>query len=266
MNLPPPNEFDVPEVLHGLGEMVGEDSSRALVGDVTEECRVLRVSVIIPTWNEESNIAAAISSAVKAGAAEIIVADGGSDDDTVAIASAAATVVECTASGRASQQNSGAAIASGDVLLFLHADCELHANAITEIRERCSSLGANVRGCFRQRIPRTGILYRIAEKGNEFRARLLNWAYGDQAIFVGAELFRSIGGFPDVVFLEDLLLMKKLKRRGPFVFMRSPLVVSPRRWERRGLVRQTLRNWAIVCAAHLGASPNWLARFYPNER
>ncbi len=230
------------------------------------EGKVLRVSVIIPTLNEEAVIRAAIDSARQAGADEIIVADGGSTDRTVEIASVETTVVRSETAARAAQQNAGAAVATGDVLLFLHADCELHINGITEMRERCELSSDFVAGCFYQRIDLEGWRFRMTESGNQWRVRLLRWAYGDQGIFVAAEAFRDLGGFPDVKFLEDLLLMKSLKGRGSFLLLSSPLKVSARRWQRRGLFRQTFRNWAIVIAAQFGASPNWLARFYPNDR
>lgn len=227
---------------------------------------MLTVSVIIPTLNEESLIRSAIESAVKAGANEVIIADGGSTDSTVTVAAELATVVPCQRPGRAAQQNSGAAAATGDVFVFLHADCQLHSNAITELRERGRQSPDFVAGCFRQRIDQTGWAYRCTEIGNHWRVRLLKWAYGDQGIFVKADTFRETGGFADVAFLEDLLLMKKLKGHGKFLILSSPLTVSARRWQRRGLFGQTLRNWAIVVAAQFGASPDWLAGFYPNDR
>ncbi len=227
---------------------------------------MLKVAVIIPALNEESQIRAAIDSANAAGADEVIVVDGGSSDRTVELASATTTVIHCERAGRAAQQNAGAVVASSDVMLFLHADCRLSSTSLSELRERCQLASEFAAGCFRQRIDHPGVAYRITEAGNLWRVRLLGWAYGDQGIFVRADLFREIGGFPDVTFLEDLLLMKALKRRGPFLSLNNRITVSARRWRRRGLLRQTLRNWAIVMAAQLGASPDWLVKFYPNDR
>lgn len=225
-----------------------------------------RVSVIIPTLNEESNVVKAIASAVKARAEEVIVVDAGSDDQTVAVAAATNATVLHSERGRAVQQNAGAAAACGDVLLFLHADCELHADAVAEI---CRSLSADsklVGGCFRQRIDTGGVRYRIMESGNAARVRLLKWAYGDQGIFVRSDVFRELGGFPDLRLMEDLYFMKRLKRCGRIALLSSPLKVSARRWQQRGLVTQTIRNWGLISAAHLGMSPDRLARFYPNDR
>lgn len=227
---------------------------------------VLKVAVIIPALNEERLIRTTIESALAAGADDVIVVDGGSTDDTVAVAEEMATTVVCERTGRAAQQNTGAALASSDILLFLHADCRLSEEAVAEIRHRCTQASTFSAGCFRQRIDQAGFRYRVTEAGNQWRVRLLGWAYGDQAIFMRSDLFREVGGFPDVPFLEDLLLMKVVKRHGSFLLLNSSVTVSARRWQSRGLLTQTLRNWAIVLAAQLGVSPAWLAKFYPNDR
>jgi len=221
----------------------------------------MRVSVIIPAIDEASAIAGAIDSAVRSGADEIIVADGGSVDETVAKAKDCSARVVSSATGRAVQQNAGAAIADGDVLLFLHADCRLDPSAVESVRKILSA--SAVGGYFRQRIEHPRPIYRLIEAGNLLRAKTLKWAYGDQGIFVRRDVFLSVDGFPDVEIMEDLYLMKRLKRRGQLVCVDSPLVVSPRRWEESGAVHQTLRNWTMLTATHLGISPSRLVRFYP---
>ena len=227
---------------------------------------MLKVSVIIPTLNEQQTIASAIASATQAGAHEVIVVDGGSTDQTTQIAARHAAVLTSEQSGRAVQQNLGAQHAVGDVLLFLHADCRLTPDSISDLVGRLSSSPETIAGCFRQRIDQSGFRYRSLEAGNLWRARVLKSAYGDQGIFIRTSAFHELNGFPDVCFLEDLLLMKQLRRAGRIVVLDSHIEVSARRWQQRGVLRQTLRNWLIVALAHLGASPDRLAKFYPNDR
>lgn len=226
----------------------------------------LTVSVIIPAFNEQERIGESVGSVLRGGADEVIVVDGGSTDDTEATAAAAgATVLRSERPGRAAQQNKGAALARGDVLLFLHADNRLHESAIDAVRRRLQE-ELCLWGCFRQRLDAEGWGYRMIEAGNSWRARLLRYPYGDQAIFVRRRQFDAVGGFADVCFMEDVLLSRALRRRGRMAFLNGPLYVSARRWKKRGLVGQTVRNWCLLTAAVLGVSPNRLARFYPHDR
>lgn len=226
----------------------------------------MKISVIIPTYNEQANINAAIQSAQDAGADEILVVDGGSTDDTLTIASSLHVVTLESDPGRATQQNAGAAVCSGDALLFLHADCRLHREAIQQIRNALQQHERCVGGCFRQAINHSRFRYRVLELGNHWRVKLLKWIYGDQGLFVRRSVFDDLNGFPEIEFLEDLYFVKALKRRGRLMVLQAPLTVSARRWQKTGVLVQTARNWALITAAHLGASPNWLARFYPSAR
>jgi rSAM/selenodomain-associated transferase 2 len=222
------------------------------------------ISVIIPTLNEATSIADLISETRRIGACEIIVVDGGSTDETPARAIDADRVIS-SERGRARQQNAGAAACCGDVLLFLHADCRLPDGALEAISHALSH-EQTVGGCFSQRILADGWLYRCIEWGNAQRVRWFGMAYGDQAIFLRRSLFEQLGQFPDVLLMEDVLLMKRLRRSGRFVLLPLVLSVSARRWQRHGLIRQTFRNWLLLTLALCGVSPNRLARFYPNTR
>lgn len=232
--------------------------------DSVTEHSTLNVSVIIPVLNEAERIADVIASTRAAGDCEVIVVDGDSDDDTVAAASTADQVLQ-TNRGRANQQNVGGQQATGDVLLFLHADCTLPAGAIGSMQAALRDTTVVV-GCFRQRIDAPGLLYRWLESGNALRVNLFKWAYGDQGIFVRRDVFEQLGGFPDLKLMEDLFLVKSLKNRGRLVQLNDRLRVSARRWQRSGVVRQTARNWTLLALAQLGVSPNRLARFYPHVR
>jgi len=223
----------------------------------------MKISVIIPAINEQMEIAAAVQSAITAGAHEVVVADGGSSDDTVKAAEDVGALIVMASPGRALQQNAGATQCDGDVLLFLHADCRLPEAAADNVAAALATSGGRVGGFFRQRIDHSGRIYRWIESGNRQRASRLGWAYGDQAIFVRRTVFEEIGGFPEIAIMEDLFLMKRLKQCGSLVCVDEPIVVSARRWEERGTLRQTFRNWAMLIAANLGVSPRVLARFYP---
>lgn len=222
------------------------------------------ISVIIPTLNEAGRIAELITSTRQVGECEIIVIDGGSTDGTRERA-ASADIVLSSEPGRAKQQNAGAVASRGDVLLFLHADCQLPAGAFEAIRTAMQD-ERTVGGCFQQQIEADGWAYRWLERGNTGRVRWLGMAYGDQGIFVRRCVFEGLGRFADVKLMEDVLLMKRLGRAGRFVLLDERLSVSARRWQRHGIVRQTLRNWLFLALAMCGVSPNRLARFYPNTR
>lgn len=222
----------------------------------------MKISVIIPALNEATNIVRAVKSAQESGAEEVIVADGGSSDETFSLATSAGAQVFIAPRGRAVQQNAGAHCATGHVLLFLHADNWLGPDSIAQVRKAVSRKAKNCCGAFQQKIDATGLLFRLLERGNAQRVRWLGLPYGDQAIFVTRDLFEQVGGFPAEPFLEDVLLMQRLRRLSWPLLLPGPVHVSPRRWEKRGVVRQTARNWAILTAFSLGISPRRLAAWY----
>lgn len=226
----------------------------------------MKISVIIPTYNEQAHIKASVQSAQVAGADQVIVVDGGSNDNTLEIAASLGVTILKSEPGRAVQQNTGAAQCSGNVLLFLHADCRLHPDSIKQIRHTLEQDDKCVGGCFQQAIQDSRFRYRIMEKGNCWRVKVLKWIYGDQALFVRRSVFEQLNGFPKVNFLEDLYFTKSVKRQGRLVVLQAPLTVSARRWQKTGMLMQTARNWTIIAAAHMGASPSWLAKFYPSAR
>jgi rSAM/selenodomain-associated transferase 2 len=224
----------------------------------------LGVSIIIPTLNEEGHIAATIRALRRQGPQEILVVDGGSSDSTRSQAADADRVVSAPR-GRGVQMNAGAALAGGDVLLFLHADCGLEDGALAEAEPLLR--GTNVSaGCFRMRVTAPGMLYRSIDACATARVRLTGLVYGDQGLFLRRSLFERIGGFAPVGLMEDVLISQRLRREGRIVVARRRILVSPRRWQKVGLVRQTLRNWTLTGLAAVGVSPDRLAGFYPPVR
>ncbi len=224
----------------------------------------MAVSVIIPTLNEESCLPETMRSVRAERPHQVIVADGGSTDGT-ASAAGAANLFVAAPRGRASQMNAGAAHATGDVLLFLHADCTLEPGALADA-ERLLRRPGVVAGCYAMAVRAPGALYRCIDAVASARVRLTGLVYGDQGLFVRRVTFERVGGFPPVRFMEDVFLSRTLRRLGRVVVSPRRTFVSPRRWQRAGLVRQTLRNWILTALAALGVHPDRLARFYPVVR
>lgn len=225
----------------------------------------MKISVIIPTLNEESCLARTIDRLWQESPAEVIVSDGGSEDGTVRIALQHATVLR-VCRGRAVQQNAGAFRACGDAVLFLHADCWLESGWQEAIRRALSRPGC-IAGCFRMCIDAEGWLYRAIERGGDLRARWFGLPYGDQGIFMLRETFHRLGGFPPVAFMEDLLFMRRARRFGRIAWVPLPIHISPRRWQRTRILRQTLRNWTLTALAVWGnVHPDRLRDYYPDVR
>lgn len=223
------------------------------------------VSVVIPTWNEESQIEACIDSVRTLegteGPLEIVVADGGSSDRTRELAARRARCL-LAPKGRGTQMNEGARATRGEILLFLHADCRLEPGAIAQAREMMENPKVKA-GCFRQRVEAPGVLFRGVEFASSWRARTLGIVYGDCGFFLRRELFDSLGGFPNVPLFEDFGISQKLKKiPGRIALASARIRVSPRRWKKLGFWRTTRMNWSLAVSYMRGASPQTLARRY----
>jgi rSAM/selenodomain-associated transferase 2 len=223
----------------------------------------MSVSIIIPTLNEAACLARTLHALRDEKPAEVVV-DGGSSDGTVHEA-AGADVLLRAPRGRAAQMNRGAAAASGDVLLFLHTDCTLEAGALRAAERSLAARGVAA-GCFRMTVAAAGPLYRLIGACATARVRLTGLVYGDQGLFVRRNFFERAGGFPEVRLMEDVLISRSLRRLGRVAVAPRRIYVSPRRWQRQGLVRQTLRNWTLTALAAGGVHPDRLAAFYPAVR
>lgn len=216
------------------------------------------ITVVIPTLNEAPCIRAAVES-VAGGASEVIVVDGGSADATVPEATSAGARVIAGPRGRASQMQAGAREAVGDWLVFLHADTRLEAGWCDALR----ALDARfVAGAFRFRLDSPRGRYRLVEGAVRLRCSALGLPYGDQAIFVRREAFVACGGFGDVPILEDVDLVRRLRRCGPLAFPAAHAMTSARRWEEGGFLRTTLLNWLVVVLGSAGFPRRRLARLY----
>ncbi|MBI2805364.1 MAG: TIGR04283 family arsenosugar biosynthesis glycosyltransferase [Planctomycetes bacterium] len=224
----------------------------------------MSVSIIIPTFNEAGCIAETIDSLRRQKPREIIVVDGGSTDDTLAVAHDADRVLT-SQPGRAFQMNAGAQGASGDSLLFLHADCRLEAGALPAL-ERTLARPHIAAGCFSMRVEAAGWPFRSIDACASARVRLTGIVYGDQGLFLKRDLFTRLGGFPRLNFMEDVFFSHTLAHQGRIVVVNRNILVSPRRWQKVGLVRQTLTNWTLTALALYGVSPDRLTAHYPPVR
>ncbi len=219
----------------------------------------MRVTVIIPTINEQETTGSTIRSAWSAGADEVVVADGGSTDNTLKIARALDCKIAVSQPARGIQLNAGTQLATGDVFLFLHADNRLGENVCQQIKQLDDAF---VFGAFRQKIAARGWKYRWIEKGNEWRVRWRGLAYGDQGVFVARQPFEAVGGFPDFRLMEDVALSDQLKKMGWPILLDGPIEVDARRWIKNGAFRQTIKNWYLFTRYRLGTSPDKLAAIY----
>ena len=223
------------------------------------------ISIIIPVFCEQAIINETIEAVrrLRGGdTAEIIVVDGEAEGETLAAIRDAAVKKVLSEKGRGGQLNRGAAIAAGDLLLFLHADTVLPPAAFERIAEAMAD-GDCVGGAFDLHIDSPGASFRAIETVANLRSRLTRIPYGDQAIFIRASLFRSLGGFKEIPIMEDVEPMQRIKGQGGrIVIFREPVTTSARRWEKEGLVFCTLRNWFLMTLYLCGVAPERLARFY----
>ncbi|MEB3359157.1 MAG: TIGR04283 family arsenosugar biosynthesis glycosyltransferase [Synechococcales bacterium] len=257
--LPPLADVDYPDDLP-----IWERVSGRSLPENTE-----RISLIIPTLNEAARIQATLKGVQEASQAawgvEVIVVDGGSSDATPELAKAMGARVIPTKPGRANQMNQGAAAAAGDILVFLHGDTLLPPKAITHIRQILVQPGT-IAGAFELQIWGDQPGLRLVEWGVNWRSRRRQLPYGDQALFLGADTFRQLGGFPDLPILEDVILVRRLRQLGTVAIAPAAVSTSGRRWQKLGVVKTTVINQLILGGYFLGVSPQRLARWYGGDR
>jgi rSAM/selenodomain-associated transferase 2 len=221
------------------------------------------ISVIIPTLNEAENIQGCIE-CVRAGDGdlEIIVCDGGSSDATVQIVREYDDVILMeTGKGRGSQMNKGAAVAKGEVLLFLHADTKLERGWSRELLSALADESI-VGGAFTFKIDNPAMRYRLIELWVKLRCTLFSLPYGDQGIFVRRGIFEKIGGYRDIPLMEDVEIIGGLKKEGRLGLLKKCAVTHDRRWVRKGWMRASVSNQLVMLMYKMGIDPHTLARLY----
>lgn len=226
-----------------------------------EACSVV-VSVIVPVLNEAAGIASFLRSLlIHAGSFEVIVVDGGSSDGTPSLVERFRQVtLTRTGPGRARQMNEGAAKARGEILLFLHADTCLPQHWCVHIQQVMADNDV-VAGSFSLAFDRRSFLLGMYSRFS--RINHVFFTYGDQGLFVRRAAFCALKGFKEIPLMEDVEIQTRLRNMGRFVKIPIPVITSARRFVRGGIIRQQVRNIALVGLFHAGVAPRTLKRFYP---
>lgn len=230
------------------------------------------IAVIIPVLNEQKALAALLPELLSLGFEEVIIVDGGSWDHT---ADVARTICQSAPDvhtriihgprGRASQMNTGAALANSDILVFLHADTQLPHNARQVVANAMDDPRC-VGGRFDVRFPRdTGYAWMVSRLMN-LRSRWSGIFTGDQTMFVRRSVFEELGGFADIPLMEDIEFSRRLKRVGTIVSLRAKVITSFRRWEQHGPLRTIVAMWTLRAWYWLGWDPRRLQQYYDTVR
>jgi rSAM/selenodomain-associated transferase 2 len=220
------------------------------------------LSIVIPTLNEVKTLRRCLQQlqSLRAHKVEIIIADGGSCDGTTADIATLAEQLVLSAQGRARQMNSGAAVAAGRWLLFLHADTALPNDVDNWLAQL--SVRQPQWGFFRLTLQGSQRSFRLIEWFINKRSTLTGVATGDQCLLVRRTLFTAVGGYPDIELMEDVALSKTLRRHSAPLVWPNSVTTSSRRWEKKGILRTVLLMWSLRLGYFLGVSPSRLAAYY----
>ncbi len=224
-----------------------------------------KLSIVVPVLHETEAINPFIEHIRKVGKGEdyeIIIVDGSYERNTIDAIKDRDVIKKTSPNGRARQMNAGAAVASGEVLIFLHADTKLPLNAFKKIREVLEN-SRYVGGAFALELDTQRRSLRFIAWTARIRVRFTEIPYGDQAIFLRKDYFSAIGYYKDIPLMEDMELMERIKRLGGKIcIIKDPVRSSPRKWLQEGIFYTTLRNHIIRILYSLGVSPNRLVKLY----
>ncbi|MDQ3760144.1 MAG: TIGR04283 family arsenosugar biosynthesis glycosyltransferase [Actinomycetota bacterium] len=219
------------------------------------------MSIVVPVLNEAARIEDCLRRLRRDfPACELVIVDGGSTDRTFDLAARYAYTIR-SAAGRATQMNTGAALTTGDILWFIHADCRVPADALGLLRRAVqdpSVVGGGLQLRFDQRS--LGLDYLAAS--SNLRARRLNWIFGDQAMFIRRDVFDSVGGFPELPLMEDFEMSRILRRRGRLAVLPTTVTASARRLVDQGVWRMTVLMQLLKLQYLLGVDPERIRRRY----
>jgi rSAM/selenodomain-associated transferase 2 len=229
------------------------------------------ISFIIPVLNESDSInplLGHLSSLSLSEGFEVIVADGSPGGTTLKVIKPGLCekidlITTLAPKGRGAQMNCGAALAQGDILVFLHADTLITQKALNGLQREMKQRNNIVGGAFDLGIRSTKKAYRVIETMANVRSRITRIPYGDQAIFLQKKYFSKIDGFSEIPLMEDVDIMQRIKQKNDkIVILPIKVQTSPRRWEKEGVVYGTLRNWLLITLYLLGVPPGRLTKFY----
>ncbi|MFW5971515.1 MAG: TIGR04283 family arsenosugar biosynthesis glycosyltransferase [Desulfovermiculus sp.] len=246
--LHPAQDIDRPEDLQNLPQLQNREANP-------------RLSVIVPTLNEQAHLEATLELLLEADNVQVIVADGGSTDATRRIAEAQGVQMVSSRAGRAAQMNSGAQAAVGQILLFVHADTKLPFLYEHMLRRAVLEQG-RPGGSFRFGLDQHFFGARLVSALVNLRARYLGLPYGDQALFVRRDVFERLGGYPEVPIMEDVKLVRAMQGYGPMALIPAPALTSARRWQELGVLKTAWINQKVLLSSVLGLSLSRLQRSY----
>lgn len=220
------------------------------------------ISIIIPTLNEAKNIRNTCANVRQIGhTGELIIVDGGSTDHTPQLALPFGKVIT-SQRGRAVQMNTAAKLAKGEILWFLHADCNPHPRSLEAIQTALRN-NSVVGGAFIYILDEPGMIYRLSEFLSNHKNRILSIFYGEMGIFVRKTAFERLGGYLEIPIMEDIDFCLRLKKIGSVAILPQHILVSARRWKKEGVAKNIIRNWLLQIGWRLGISPQSLVKFYP---
>ena len=221
----------------------------------------MKVSIIVPTLNEELVLENTLTHVQQLSPHELIVSDGGSNDYTYRIADRFSHRVITGSAGRALQMNAGANEATGDLLLFLHADSRIEPESYRKMLEYMKN-PKWIGGAFTLCIESGKWSLKLIALLANIRSKYFGVAYGDQGFFVRKEVFKDMNGFSPIPICEDLDFYYRLRKKGSVILLKEKAHTSPRRWTNEGIFFTTVRNFIIAVLFGLGFPPHILTKWY----